>query len=432
MRADAVSQFFGGELWGYFPSIGAGWVISDESFMQNQNIFNSLKLRGSWGRIGNAVVPVNPSTLTVTQAAYLTAIFGGQAYTGASVNSIVPPTIVWEKGEGTDIGLEANLLKSHLYLEFDWYNRKTKDAIFGIPVLGSIGTGTGTLIGNQADIQNSGFEVSANWKDNIGSEVSYSIGANLSSNKNKVLSVLTGATPIYGGGAAATGGALSTRTVLGRPIGEFYGLQVAGVFQTAAEVASSAQTTAKPGDFKYVDQNKDNVIDGKDRIPLGDPNPRITYGINTSWTYKNFDLALDLQGVAGVEVYNANLGLRFGNENYTKDFYDNRWHGSGTSNEYPSANIGGGTNYLPNSFFVEDGSYLRIRNLQLGYTLGSQMTDKWHISRLRIFIGAQNPFNFFSYRGFSPEVGGDPTNAGIDANVYPLSATYNFGVNLSF
>jgi hypothetical protein len=136
--------------------------------------------------------------------------------------------------------------------------------------------------------------------------------------------------------------------------------------------------------------------------------------------------------VAGVDIYNANLGIRYGNENFTKDFYDNRWHGAGTSNTYPSANIGGGTNYLPNSFFVESGSYFRVRNMQLGYTLSPAITQKWNMKKLRVYVNAQNAFNFFTYKGFSPEIGGSPTNAGIDTNVYPLYATYNFGVNVTF
>ena len=224
-----------------------------------------------------------------------------------------------------------------------------------------------------------------------------------------------------------------TRTVAGQPIGEFYGLQVVGIFQTQADVAASPQKgNAKPGDFIYADRNKDGVIDGRDRIVLGNPNPKYTYGLNTNWTYKEFDLTLDFQGVAGVDIYNANQALRYGNENYTEDFYNNRWHGAGTSNTYPSANIGGNQNYLPNSWFVESGSYFRIRNMQLGYTLPSALVSRWHMQRLRIYVNAQNAFNFFSYKGFSPEVGGTPTNAGIDTNVYPLYATYNFGVNLTF
>lgn len=440
IRADGSSKFFGNNRWGYFPSVGAGWVLSQENFMRDQNIFNNLKLRGSWGVIGNASVPSNISILRVTQADYLTAFFGTPQtrYTGASITSVVPPTTYWEKGVGTDVGVEMSLLKNKLYLEADWYSRTTKKAIFDIPIPGSVGTSSGTIIGNQADIRNRGLEFSASWKDvfNVfNRDLSYSIGGNLSINNNKVIRTETGKNAIPGGGQGITGGALSTRTIFGQPIGQFYGLQVAGIFQTAAEVAGSAQATsgAKAGDFIYIDQNKDGIIDAKDRIPLGNPNPKYTYGINTNWSYKNFDLTLDFQGVAGIKVYDANLGYRFGNENFTKDFYENRWHGQGTSNFYPSANIGGGSNYLPNSFFVEDGSYFRIRNMQLGYNLPSSLAQKIRAKNLRAYVNAQNAFNFFKYRGFSPEIsGGDPKGRGIDVNVYPLFATYNFGINVSF
>ena len=219
----------------------------------------------------------------------------------------------------------------------------------------------------------------------------------------------------------------------------FFGYQVDGIFQTDAEAASSGLSGAKAGDFRYVDQNQDKVVDEKDRVVIGDPNAKYTFGLNTNFTYKAFDFTLDLQGVAGVDVYNANKGLRFGSENFSKDFYDNRWHGQGTSNEYPSANVGGRKNYLPNSWFVEDGSYVRIRNIQLGYTLPNTLTSKWGLNRIRVYANAQNALNFFSYTGFTPEVGAittpgtvAPLNTGIDNGVYPLSATYNFGVNVSF
>ena len=437
IRGDGSSKFFGDQRWGYFPSVGAGWVISNENFMKNQKVFNSLKLRGSWGKIGNASVPSNISILRVAQDPYLTAIFGGGIYTGASINSVVPPTTYWERGVGTDIGLEATLMHNKLSIEADFYNKKTEQAIFDVPIPASVGTGSGTIIANQADFQNRGFEFSATWKSDIGKNLTYSISGNIGINDNKVLSVTTGSNPIYAGGGAATGGALSTRTVVGQPIGQFFGYEVIGVFQTDAEAAGSAQPNAKAGDFKYLDVSgsggkPDGKIDGLDRVPTGNPNAKYSYGINTNWAYKQFDLTLDFQGVAGVDIYNANLGIRYGNENFTKDFYDNRWHGQGTSNTYPSANIGGGTNYLPNSFFVESGSYFRVRNMQLGYTLSSAITDRWKMKKLRFYVNAQNAFNFFSYKGFSPEIGGSPTNAGIDTNVYPLYATYNFGVNVTF
>lgn len=441
LRADGSSKFFeGGNAWGYFPSVGAGWVISNESFMKDQNIFDNLKIRASWGKIGNASVPSNLSTLTVASGGNLAAIFGGMVNTGGSINSIIPPVTVWERGVGTDIGIEAALLKNRLTIELDYYSKKTERAIFDLPVLSSIGTASGNIIGNQADFQNKGFEGAVSWKDNIGKDLSFSIGVNAAVNNNKVLSVSTGANPIYDGGVGLTGGAKATRTRVGDPIGSFYGYVVEGIFQNDKEISESAQKTAKPGDFKYrdisgSDGTPDGRITGLDRQIIGNPNPKLTYGINTSWNYKWFDLMLDFQGVAKVDIYNANLGWRYGNENFTKDYFDNRWHGEGTSNTYPSANIGGGTNYLPNSFFVQSGSYFRVRNAQLGYTFSSSVTDRLKIKRLRVYANAQNALNFFKYKGLSPEVTANenkPTQAGIDANVYPLSATYNFGLNITF
>lgn len=431
IRRDGASQFFGSDnVWGDFPSIGAGWVISNEDFMKDQKIFSNLKLRGSWGKVGNAGVPFNPSTQTVDQSAALVAILGGIPLTGASIRTIVPPTLFWERSAGTDVGLEMGFLNNRLNVEVDYYSRKTEQAIFDIPVLGSLGTVNSSIIANQADIQNRGFEFLATWSDKTAGGLTYSISGNVGINNNKVLNVTSGANPIYKGGAGLTSGYLSTRTVNNRPIGEFFGYQVEGVFQTDAEIA--AWPGFKKGDFKFADINGDGVIDLKDRVVLGNPNPKFTYGVNTNFAYKNFDLTLDIQGVADVEVFNANLSNRFGNENYTKDFFNNRWTGAGTSNTYPSANLAGGLNNAPSSFYVESGDYIRLRNIQLGYTLPQAITSKWKMQRLRVFLNAQNAVNIFGYKGFSPEVGGTPTNAGIDTNVYPLFATYNFGVNVTF
>lgn len=432
LRADGSSKFTGDERWGYFPSVGAGWLISDEPFMKDQTVVNTLKLRGSWGKIGNASVPTNISTLLVNQGAALTAVFGGIPYTGASITTIVPPVTVWERGVGTDIGLEASFFQNRFTFEADWYNKKTEQAIFAVPILGSLGTTGSSLIANNADFQNRGFEFTASWKNNTEGDLNYTISGNMSINNNKVLSVATGENPLYAGGAGAVGGNLTTRTVLGQPIGQFFGYRVEGVYQTEEEVNSTPHIAGtRPGDFRYADVNGDQVIDARDRVVLGNPNPKYTYGINTNFNYRNFDLTLDFQGVAGVDIYNANKGIRFGNENYTKEFFENRWTGPGSTNAYPSANLSG-NNLNPNSYYVEDGSYFRVRNIQLGYTLPSEISRRANLQRLRFYLNAQNAFNFFKYNGFSPEVGGSPTNAGIDNNVYPMFATYNFGINLSF
>ncbi len=435
LRADAASQFFnGGDLWGYFPSVGAGWVVTNEDFMKNQNVFNNLKIKASWGKVGNAGVPVNPTTLTVDQRGGYVVVFNGVVYTGANVNSLVPSFLNWERTAGTDIGFEASFLNNRLSVEAGYYNKKTEQAIFNIPILSSVGTVGSEMLGNQADFRNRGFEFLATWSDKTASGFKYSVSGNIGINNNKVLSVITGSNPIYSGGQGIANGALATRTVQGGAIGEFFGYKVDGIFQTAAEVAASAQKNAKPGDFRYVDQDGNGIIDGKDRVVLGNPNPKYSFGLNTSFEYKNFDLALDIQGVAGVDVYNANIAYRFGNENFSKDFYDNRWHGPGTSTTYPSANVGSTANSAPNSFYVEDGSYIRLRTVQLGYTLPSTLTSKWMTKKVRFFLDAQNAINIFGYKGFTPEIGyvGSPTSRGIDASVYPLSAAYRLGLQVTF
>lgn len=438
IRADGSSKFSGNDRWGYFPSVGAGWVISEEEFMKDQHFFNTLKLRGSWGKVGNMGVPANLAITTLDQNQGFTYVSGQYVAIGANVTSITPPVVAWEKGSSVDIGLEASMLDNRLFAEVAYYDKKTVNGIFAIPILASLGTSGGTIIGNSATFQNKGLEVSLSWKDKIGSDFTYSIGGNIGINKNRVLEVAPGATAIYKAVQTTGVNNFNTRTVVGQPIGQFYGLQVDGVFQTQAEVDgykkgdNAIMPDAIPGDFKYKDVNNDGQIDDKDRVVLGNPNPKYTYGFNTYFAYKAFDLSADFQGVAGVQIYNANIGSRFGNENFSQDFYDNRWHGQGTSNTYPSAFIAGGQNNRSNSFYVQDGSYFRIRTIQLGYTLPSAISNTLKLQRVRIYANAQNAFNFFKYKGYNPEVGGGPTEAGVDANVYPLYATYNVGVNVTF
>ena len=434
IRHDGASEFYP-HPYGWFPSIGAGWVITNEDFMKNQHFFTNLKLRASYGVVGNAVVPINPSTLTVTNdPTQYTAIFGNPQATaaGASINTVVPPSITWEKAEATDFGIEGSIINDHLSFEAEYYNRETKDAIFNIPIPASTGENgpNGGILGNQADIRNRGFEFSLTWKQQVNRNLYYSISPNLGINNNVVTKVLSGNNPLYGGGTGITNGALATRTVQGEPIGEFYGYKVIGVYQSAADIPAALSSTVKPGDFIYQDVTGDGVTT-KDRVDLGNPNAKYGYGVNTYIKYKNVDLTLDFQGRADVSVYNANLAYRFGNENFTQDFYEHRWHGPGTSSTYPSVNLGNTWDSAPNSFYVSSGAYFRVRNAQLGYTLPSEMTRKWGIKSIRIYANAQNAINIFGYKGFSPEIGGGVNDAGIDANVYPLYATYNFGVNVT-
>ena len=413
IRHDGASEFYPSP-YGTFYSVGAGWVITNEAFMKDQQVFNILKLRGSFGAIGNAAVPHEVNTLTVTNdPTQYTAIFGNPYTTinGESINTVVPTSTKWEQAISTDFGIEGTLLNNHLSFEGEYYNRLTQNAIFAVPIPASTGENgpNGGLVANQADIRNRGFEFSLTWRQQVTSDIFYSISPNLGINSNEVTKVISGNNPVYGGGNGITNGALATRTVVGQPIGEFYGYKVIGIFQTAAQVAASNEaSTAKPGDFIYQDTNNDGQITSTDRVNLGNPNAKYGYGVNMYLKVKNFDFTVDLQGRADVSIYNANLAYRFGNENFTQDFYDNRWHGAGTSNTYPSVNLGSTYDSAPNSFYVSSGAYFRVRNLQLGYTLPGDLLRSWKIQSIRLFANAQNAINVFGYKGFSPEVGGGP------------------------
>lgn len=442
VRSDASSLFTANSGRATLPSFGVAWILTNEKFMQNQKLFDVLKLKGSWGMIGNSRVPLSAS---VAQTVSSTLILGnnGTILAGQSVSSAIPPLLRWEKNEGTDVGIEAVLLNNHLNVNVDYYNRDTKNLIFALFVPGSSGFSSASILENLGVVRNRGVEVSAVWNDVIGDDFHYSIGGNVSYNKNEFTkNNFGGNQKFFSGGAASTGGQLGTVTTQGSPIGQFYGYQVIGIFQSAADVANYKdskgtiyQPNAKPGDFKYAKLSNGGIgaIQGSDRTIIGNPNAKYFYGINTSFGYKQFDLTLDFNGVAGVDIYNANKGLRFGNENFTKDFYNHRWHGSGTSDSYPSVSLGGGTNYYINTWYVESGNYFRIRNVQLGYTTSIETLKKAGISNLRLFVNAQNPVIFTKYTGFSPEIaGGSPGNYGIDNNVYPITATYTFGINLTF
>jgi TonB-linked SusC/RagA family outer membrane protein len=441
MRADGSSKFVAPNKWGYFPSVGVAWVVTKEKFMENQHIFNSLKFKASYGEVGNIGIPTYISQQTSVSGGAYSVIYGntGTISPGVSVASITPAPVVWEKGDGTDIGLEASFLTDRLTLEADYYNKDTKNFVFEVNLPGSVGASSPYIIENVGDIRNRGFELTLGWNDKVGKDFHYSINVNGALNNNTVLSNSAGGQKIYNGGEGATGGQYTTVTTKGEPIGEFYGYKVTGIFQTPADVTdyvdkngNAYQPTAQPGDFKYQSTTGVGPVSGNDRQYLGNPNPKYTYGINTNWGYKSWDLSLDFNGVADVSVYNANLALRYGAENWTQDYYEHRWHGPGTSNTYPSANIGGNQNYVPNSFFVESGSYFRIRDMQLGYTFSKEMINRDWVQRIRVYVDLQNPFNFFSYKGFSPEIGGTPGNMGIDNNIYPLFATYRFGASLTF
>ena len=427
-RRDGSSKY--SERYGNFPSVGLGWVVSDESFMQSSSVFSFLKLRASYGVLGNNQVNNN---IAVNRASFLngyTAFFNGQPYTGANLDQQVPGQLRWENVREADGGLEMRFLDNRLTAELDYYNRRTIDAVFPVPVLESPGfTNSGGFYANNANFQNQGVEAALRWASAGAGDFSYNVGVTGAYNQNKVLATAGGA-PLFAG-ALPVAGYLATVSRVGAPIGAFYGYEAVGVFQSAQDVAGSAQPDAKAGDLRYRDVNGDGVIDDRDKVVLGNPNPRFTYGLNTNFRYKAFDLQIDIQGVGGVELLNGLREVRYGNENFTQQFYDTRWTGAGTSNSAPSANLSG-HNLDVSSYYVEKADYIRLRNVQLGFNFPKSLVAPLRVQTLRLYANAQNPLTLTKYSGFTPEVGGTPTNAGIDLSVYPLSATYNVGINIGF
>lgn len=435
IRADGSSRY--NDPWGYFPSLGLGWVISQEDFMSNQNTFDYLKLRGSWGQLGNNNVPANSVQITGSPGPGTTGIFGSNnPVPGLTFQTVYNNFLIWETIEEFNAGLELFSFSNRLSIELDFYNRITDNAVFTLTIPGV--SGTVELLGNNGKIRNRGIDLSMGWNNsNTSSEFKYSFSGNISTVDNEVLEIRNESGVLFG---ALSNGQFLTRATVGKPVGAFFGYNVIGVFQSLTEINEYTsdngvilQPDALPGDFIFENVNGDDRIDDEDRMMLGSPIPTFTYGFTANFNYRQWDASVVIQGVYGNKIYNAKRTIRniFPDANYDKDFYDNYWQGSGTSNTYPSAALTR-RNIFPNSFFVESGSYVRIRNIQIGYTLPENIRQTLRMQSLRVYVSAQNPVTLFAYNGYTPEIGGSPIATGIDNDTYPLSATFTAGINVTF
>ena len=428
-RRDGSSGFFyTGNQWQNFYSLGAGWVMTEEDFMKGATFLDYLKLKGSWGILGNQnmdrVYPAEPILLNTANA-----VFGDNIIPGYEIAYLPNANLNWEKIHAWEAGFEAYFLKNRLNFEGVYYHKTTKDLLAEIPGI----TGTRPGLGNLGSLENKGVELSLSWNDKIGSDWRYSIGGNLTTIKNKVLS-------LYQEGYTITTGTSGlpemSYTQAGYPIGYFYGYKVEGVYQSEADIASSTPnklTTVKPGDLKFKDVNGDGEITKDDRTMIGNPTPDFTYGLSFSLGYKNFDLSVDMMGVYGNEIYRTWNLYEWSQFNYLESRMG-RWHGEGTSNWEPTMDRSrslNGKDY-PSEYFIEDGSFFRIRNIQLGYTFSSGLLQKAKMRSLRIYVNAQNPKTWKNNTSYSPEIGGSAIAFGIDANPYPLPSVYTFGLNLTF
>lgn len=455
IRADGSSVFAPGHRWGYFPSFSAGWVVTNEKFMQpTSSWLDFLKVRAGWGQNGNKnIIDAFAYQATFAYDDYSNYSFGSNKtnYTqGASPSRLANEDLTWETSEQTDLGLDARFLGGRLSTTFDWYYKKTKDLLLYVPVAAT--TGFSKQWQNAGTVRNTGIELAINWNDKIGRDFSYGVGWNIAVNSNEVTKINSSQDYIEGGNdllAQSTG--YMSRIEVGHPIGYFYGYKTEGVIQNAADladyitkncggnVANSLQgKTLKPGDLKFVDTNGDGKISLLDKTDLGDPHPKVTMGINLNASYKGLDISISGYASLGQQVARSWRKFTDGQyENYTTEVYG-YWNGEGTSNKYPLLAPGNtGVNWQSVSdIYIENADYFRLQNLTVGYDF-SKLIKNCPFQQLRLYFAAQNLFTITKYKGMDPENGmalnsSEPWVTGVDVGNYPQPRTYLFGVNIKF
>jgi TonB-linked SusC/RagA family outer membrane protein len=422
-RGDGTDKY--SQTWGYFPSFGAGWVMSDESFMENQGLFDRIKFRASWGQLGNNAVPRESGAREIFTGLDYSYIFGNDLIIPGYVSSVFFNELEWELLEETNAGLELSTFDYRLNAEIDWFYKVTKNAAIWTSNL----MGAGGLIRNAGEILNTGLEFSLNWADQAG-DLKYSVSANLSTLRNEVLDL--GGEPYIDAGSAE----FRRRSEVGHPLYSHFGYRVIGVYQNWEEIEEHLDTDVhsqvEPGFLKFEDLDGNGIIDENDRQYLGANIPDFTYGGQVNLEYRNLDFSVAVYGVSGNKLVNRLRGNRAWHPdfNFDLDLYENRWTGEGSTNSYPSAKgMVNSWNLNPlNSFLVEDGSFFRIQNITIGYTFTNLLPGSEKGSKLRLRLAAQNPFTFFKFNGFTPEV----TGQGEAAGVYPIPTSFIFGVNITY
>ncbi|WP_303309954.1 TonB-dependent receptor [Hymenobacter sp. BT730] len=443
-RRDASSQFLPGQRAETFFSGSAGWNLAQEAFMQNITALSQLKLRASVGQLGNSAIGNYPYASLVGNAGYYP--FGGVSTQGLTITSVGNPNIQWERSTQTDVGLDVGVLRGALQMSIDYYIKNTTGVLLNLPLPSSAG-GRGNPPANVGEIRNQGLEVELSYRNTVGKDWKYSLNGNLATLKNEVISL--GEAPSIVG-ARIDNNYYATLTAEGQPIGSFYLLQTDGIFQNTQEVFTSAYQGPgiKPGDIKFKDLSgpdgaPDGVIDGFDRTFVGSPIPKLTYGLTGNLSFRNLDLSAFFQGVYGNKLYNqVNTDIEgfYRAFNLTERAATNYWTGEGSTNEFPRLSwTGASNNKQPSDRFLEDGSYLRLKNLQLGYTFGEKLLTPMRVSSVRLYLSVQNLLTFTKYTGLDPEQGtnsnslGEGVRAvGIDWGNYPSARTFTLGVNASF
>lgn len=433
LRIDGSSRFGSNNKYGKFPSVSIGWNPYLEDFWPKNEIVNTLKVRGSYG--------VNGSD-NIGDFAFVSTIGGGRNYVfgnngvviGYSPNAPANPDLKWEQTVQTNIGFDATLF-NNFSLTFDVYKKKTSGMLLQVQLPLYIGA-SGQPWGNIADMENKGIELELGYHGKV-EGVKIDLKANGSYLQNKVTYLGADKDFLTGANFQASAYEIS-RTAVGQPIGSFYGFETMGLFQTPADVANYKSSTgkviqpnAKPGDFKYKDLNGDGAITSADRTYIGNPTPDFSFGFTANVSWKNFDLMFFGQGVAGNKIFQGLRRLDILTANYSTAALG-RWTGPGTSNSFPrltDSDVNGNfTN--PSSFYLEDGSYFRIKTLQLGYTISNQIIKKVGLQKARIYVSSNNLATFTKYTGYDPEIGGG--SYGIDRGIYPQARSFMVGVNVTF
>ena len=464
VRYDGSSIFNDGKRWGWFPSFSAGWVISNEKFMEStKSWMDFLKIRASWGQNGNNRIKKYQYLATIAQSSSagdsgykfsdsMDVTLNGKPNVGAYANIVPNPDVTWETSEQLDFGFDARFLDSRLGVNFDWYKKTTKDWLIVAPRLAIEGTNPAYI--NGGDVKNTGIEIALSWNDRIGKDFSYNVGVNFATNKNEVTRIANETGHINGGGSVLSQGTeYIYRAEIGKPIGYFYGMSYSGIWQNqeqidAARAAGKAVLdNAQPGDCIWDDWNGDGLItyaeakdaegnDICDRHEIGNPNPDVTLGINLGLSWKGLDFAVNGAGAFGQQIMRS---YRSFSDSWWHN-YDttilNRWHGEGTSNDMPRISGTGhaNTNYV-STRYMENADYFKIKTITLGYDF-KKIWKSCPLQQLRLYVQAQNIYTFTGYTGLDPEVGnaagGDGWASGIDLGLYPPSRTYLVGASIKF
>ena len=460
VRVDGSSKFAKKNRWGVFPSVSLGWKFSNEKFMQPlRGWLSSGKLRVGYGLLGNNRIDVLSRYTYLTSGFNYPYGFGNEIlYQGSTATVLGNDGIKWEKSESYNAALDLGLFNNRLTFTIEYFNRKTSDMLLRVPTVSSAGLDTSPMT-NAGAVRNYGWEYDARWRDNIGKDWRYEVGFNLSWIKNKVVSLGTGNEPIWGANLSESSiGDYVTKTVVGQPIGSFYGYVTDGIFQSMEEVRNSAQydptkidadQTTHPGDFRFKDIDHDNRITANDRTFLGSPLPDFVFGVPMSVGYKNIDLSLFFQGQTGNKIFNVTDYYLYNaaNGNVYADLMEKNWSGQladsrkwlpmNTNATVPDLRSGDAArNFRASDFFVKDGSYVRLKELRLTYTFPQRILSKLKITNLALSLTAYNLLTITGYDGLDPEVGkvvgteSNNLNMGVDQGNYPQARSFTFGVKL--